>query len=95
MRGAERDARRDAQSHIRPALTEFTAAERRVINRLRTPDAVQHFLNELPYNMEPDGVTLRSFRGVIRHQTAHCLEAALSAAVILEQHGYPPLVLSF
>ena len=26
---------------------------------------------------------------------AHCLEAALSAAVILEQHGYPPLVLSF
>jgi hypothetical protein len=26
---------------------------------------------------------------------AHCLEAALSAAVILEQHDYPPLVLSF
>jgi hypothetical protein len=29
------------------------------------------------------------------HGTAHCLEAALSAAVILEQHGYPPLLLSF
>src|SRR5262249_23856782 len=26
---------------------------------------------------------------------AHCLEAALFAAVLLEQHGYPPLVLSF
>ena len=26
---------------------------------------------------------------------AHCLEAALSAAVILEQHHFPPLVLSF
>jgi hypothetical protein len=38
---------------------------------------------------------LRSFRGVVRHHTAHCLEAALSAAVILEQHGYPPLVISF
>ena len=25
---------------------------------------------------------------------AHCLEAALAAAVILEQHGYPPLVMS-
>src|SRR6185312_977970 len=37
----------------------------------------------------------RSFRGVVRYQCAHCLEAALSAAVILEQHGYPPLVLSF
>jgi len=32
---------------------------------------------------------------VIRTGTAHCLEAALSAAVIMEQHGYPPLVLSF
>ena len=39
--------------------------------------------------------TLRSFRGVVRHRTSHCLEAALAAAVILEQHGYPPLVLSF
>ena len=28
-------------------------------------------------------------------QTAHCLEGALFAAVVLEQHGYPPLVLSF
>ncbi len=76
---------------------EFTAAERRLLRRLRTPAAVQHFLNALPYNTEPQpgGATLRSFRGVVRHQTAHCLEAALSAAVILEHHGYPPLVLSF
>ena len=79
-----------------PPLTAFTAAERRVIARLRTPGAVQHFLNELPYNTEPGPrATLRSFRGVIRTQTAHCLEAALAAAVILEQHRYPPLVLSF
>src|SRR6188508_2466240 len=75
----------------------FTAAERRVIARLRTPAAVQGFLNRLPYNTEPPpgGATLRSFRGVVRHGCAHCLEAALAAAVILEQHGYPPLVLSF
>jgi hypothetical protein len=32
---------------------------------------------------------------VVRRGTAHCLEAALAAAVILEQHGYPPLVMSF
>jgi hypothetical protein len=31
----------------------------------------------------------------VRHGCAHCLEAALFAAVALEQHGYPPLVLSF
>jgi hypothetical protein len=84
-----------ARSVERPAPGAFTAAEQRVIRRLKTPAAVQHFLNELPYNKELSGETLRSFRGVIRHGTAHCLEAALSAAVILEQHGYPPLVLSF
>jgi hypothetical protein len=75
----------------------FTPAERRIIRRCRTPAEVQAFLNRLPYNNEPapGGATLRSFRGVVRHRTAHCLEAALAAAVILEQHGYPPLVLSF
>jgi hypothetical protein len=68
-----------------------------LIARLRTPAAVQHFLNELPYNTEPTPgrATLRSFRNVVRLRTAHCLEAALAAAVMLEQHGYPPLVLSF
>lgn len=52
-------------------------------------------MNRLPYNSEPDGETQRSFRQVVALQTAHCLEAALSAAVILEQHGYPPRLLSF
>jgi hypothetical protein len=73
----------------------FTERERHVIRRLRTPGAVQRWLNALPYNQERGGETLRSFRGVVRHNTAHCLEAALAAAVVLEQHGYPPLVLSF
>jgi len=79
-----------------PALT-FTPAERRLIARLRTPLAVQRYLNALPYNTEPPPgrATLRSFRGVVRHHTAHCLEAALFAATVLEQHGYPPLVISF
>jgi hypothetical protein len=73
----------------------FTPVERRLIDRLRTPRAVQRWLNSLPYNVERDGDTLRSFRGVVRRGAAHCLEAALAAAVVLEQHGYPPLVLSF
>jgi hypothetical protein len=72
------------------------SAERRLIARLNTPAKVQRFLNALPYNTEPHGrATLRSFRGVLRHHCAHCLEAALFAAVVLEQHGYRPLVLSF
>ena len=80
-----------------PTLDNFTAAERRIVRRLGTPAAVQRFLNALPYNNEPPPgrATLRSFRGVVRHRTAHCIEAALAAATILEQHGYPPLILSF
>ena len=80
-----------------PPLSAFTPEERRLIRRLRTPPAVQRFLNGLRYNTEPPPgrATLRSFRGVVRHRTVHCMEAALAAAVILEQHGYPPLVLSF
>lgn len=77
-----------------PALA-FTPAERRIVASLRSPAAVQRWLNDLPYNTEPGGETLRSFRGVVRTGTAHCLEAALAAAVILEQHRFPPLVLSF
>jgi len=78
-----------------PPQLAFTAAEQRLIRRLRSPLAVQRWLNALPYNNEKGGETLRSFRGVVKRGTAHCLEAALSAAVILEQHRYPPLVLSF
>jgi hypothetical protein len=74
----------------------YSPRERRLIARLRTPDAVQAYLNGLPYNQEPGGrATLRSFRGVVRRGCAHCLEAALFAAVVLEAHGYPPLLLSF
>jgi hypothetical protein len=79
---------------VPPALP-LTTAERRLVQRLRTPLAVQRWLNALPYNQEKGGETLRSFRGVVRTGTVHCLEAALAAAVIMEQHGYPPLVLSF
>ena len=83
--------------HFAPPLSAFTPVERRVIRRLRTPLLVQRFLNTLPYNTEPPPgrATLRSLRGVLRTGTAHCLESALAAAAILEQHGYPPLVLSF
>src|SRR5439155_18943753 len=81
---------------MRPTPGPFTARERRLIAGLATPIQVQRYLNDLPYNPEPHGrATLRSFRGVLRAGCAHCLEAAVFAAVVMEQHGYPPLVLSF
>ncbi len=64
-----------------------------MIRRLKTPVHVQRYLAGLPYNWEEQGSTLRSFRGVVAAGSAHCLEAALFAAAVLEQHGYPPLLL--
>ncbi len=77
-------------------ISALTVAERRLVRRLATPARVQAYLNELPYNVEPPPgrATLRSFRGVVAHGCAHCLEAALTAATILEHHGHPPLVMS-
>lgn len=78
-----------------PPSPAFTPDERRLVTRLRTPRAVQRYLNALSYIAASGPLTLRSFRGVVRHQTAHCLEAVLFAATVMEQHGFPPLVLSF
>jgi len=76
-----------------PARSDFTANERAVIARCQTPYLVQRWLKSLPYNHELEGETLRTFRAVVRLRTAHCLEAALSAATIMEPHGYPPLLM--
>jgi hypothetical protein len=87
---------RNSRHLAAPSRDAFSAREWRLIQKLSTPLAVQRYLDALPYNTEPppDPPTLRTFRGVARTGTAHCLEAALSAAVILEQHGFPPLVMS-
>ncbi|HUE90054.1 MAG TPA: hypothetical protein VMO26_28570 [Vicinamibacterales bacterium] len=77
-----------------PPRQAFTRAEWRRIQQLNTPRKVQLWLNALPYNTEARGGTLRSFRGVLHAGQAHCLEACLAAAVILEQHGHPPVVMS-
>jgi hypothetical protein len=87
--------RAEAAVAARAAGAAFTPAERALVRRLRTPRAVQRWLRSLPYNWEKHGETLRSFRSVVQRRTAHCLEGALAAACVLEQHGYPPLLLSF
>jgi hypothetical protein len=78
----------------KPEREAFTPRERRLIETHRTPEQVQRYLSALPYNRETRGETLCSFRTSLARRTVHCLEAALVAAVILEQHGYPPLLLS-
>lgn len=80
-------------NEVSPGRNAFNAAEWRLIQRLKTPQQVQRYLAALRYNWEENGSTLRSFRGVVKAGRAHCLEAALFAAAVLEQHGYPPLLL--
>ncbi|HKO95490.1 MAG TPA: hypothetical protein VJU86_00755 [Pyrinomonadaceae bacterium] len=77
----------------KPGPQDFTKKEWRLIQSLRTPALVQRYFTQMPYNWELEKGTLRSFREVVKHNEAHCLEAAVGAAVILEQHGYPPLLL--
>jgi len=73
-----------------PELRAYSARERALIARLRTPRQVQRFLREMPYNWES---TLRSFRGAVAVGRAHCLEAVFFTAAVLEHHGFPPVVL--
>ena len=66
-----------------------------VVKKYRTPRQVQKFLRSLPYNRDENKPTLRSANQSLAAGKAHCFEGALLAAAILEQHGYPPLVMSF
>ena len=77
-----------------PGREAFTDEEWKVVRRHRTPFEVQRFLRALRYNWQREGPTLRSFREVLRRGSAQCLEGALSATTIMEQHRFPPLMLS-
>jgi hypothetical protein len=79
---------------MKPAKEDFTRKEWRIIESHRTPSQVQRFLSKTPYNREKGGATCLSFRSAIRENRIHCLEGALVAAAILEQHGYPPTLVS-
>src|SRR5256885_8750326 len=76
-----------------PPHEAFTAKEWNLIQRLITPVKVQRWLTEMPYNWERNGGTMRSFREVVKRNEAHCVEACVAAAVVLEQHGFQPSLL--
>lgn len=77
------------------AFDPFNAAERAVFRRLRSPEKIQRFLDDLAYNKEPDGPTCRSPRMVLRDRTGHCMEGALLGAAALRMIGHEPLLLDF
>ena len=74
-------------------MTAFNRRELALFRSLNSPAKIQHFLDRLPYDKEPEGPRCRSPRMVLRDRTAHCMEGALLGAAALRQLGLPPLVL--
>ncbi|MEP6693143.1 MAG: hypothetical protein ABJB39_00695 [Chloroflexota bacterium] len=70
----------------------LTRSETQLLRRLSTPEKVQRYLDDLTYNVEPNGDTVRSPRRVIRDRTAHCAEGAFLAAAAFRMNGRPPLL---
>src|SRR5678815_150875 len=56
-------------------LYEKSSRMHSVLRKLSTPEKIQKYLDDLPYNKEKDGETCRSPRLVIEYNTAHCFEA--------------------
>lgn len=67
--------------------------ERRLFQKLSTPNKIQDHLDTLPVNFELTGETYFSPRRTIAAGTAHCFEGALFAAAVLAWHGQEPLLL--
>lgn len=66
---------------------DWTAEERRLIRRLKTPAHVQAFLDEIAYD-ECGGAA--SPRAVMRRGKANCFSGVLFACAALRELGHPP-----
>jgi hypothetical protein len=70
----------------------FTPAELKLLRSLSTPAKIQDFLDKLPTNHEPAGDTCKSPLRVLRTGNAHCIEAAMLAALCLRLQGKDALL---
>src|SRR3954454_7198591 len=76
-----------------PMRFEPSSKMHNLLRKLSTPEKIQKYLDDLPYNKEKDGETCRSPRLAMLHNTAHCFEGALFAAAALRLGGHQPLIL--
>lgn len=72
---------------------DWTLAERKLLTSLSTPQKLQSFIDDLKPNFEPDGDECRSPRTVLHTKKAHCIEAAMFAAMVLRMQGRKALLL--
>ncbi len=70
----------------------FNKRETGILKKLDTPKKVQDFIDKLKINFEPCGDSCRSPRAVLKTREAHCIEAAMLAAVALRLQGRKPLL---
>ncbi|MBN2498250.1 MAG: hypothetical protein JXR96_26905 [Deltaproteobacteria bacterium] len=68
----------------------WSKSERRALDRLDSPVAVQKMLDRMVYNTDP---FVRTPRRVLKDRRAHCLDGALFAAAALRRLRHPPLLL--
>ncbi len=73
-------------------MNKTTTTPLRLPRGLRSPFAIQRFLDDLLYNKEKSGETARSPSRVLETREAHCFEGALFAAAALRRLGHRPLV---
>lgn len=66
--------------------------ELKILKRLNTPIKIQEFINKLKINFEPKGDTCKSPRIVLKTKKAHCIEAAMLAAIALSLQGKKALL---
>lgn len=67
--------------------------ELKILKKLNTPQKIQDFLNQMPFNFEKNGETNFSPMSVLEKKICHCTEGAVLAALALQVNGYPPLLL--
>lgn len=71
------------------------ASEKRIFEKLNSPQKIQDYLDALPINFEIGAETYMSPRRVFEAEMAHCFEGALLAATVLAYHGHRPLLMDF
>jgi hypothetical protein len=68
--------------------------EYQILSKLNTPEKMQSFLEEIPFNHERNGETCMSVARILKERKAHCLEGAFVACACLLLAGEKPLIVS-
>ncbi len=71
----------------------YSEEEVKLFKKLNSPQKIQDYLNNVPFNFDERASSCLSPRMVIKRNKADCIEGAIFAAAALEYHGSKPLLL--